>query len=56
MTIKVIREPDLYITSEELTRLRYEYSKAFTHYAGPVPTFEDWVRRQQQRDTREPRT
>ena len=43
MTIHIIDEPDVYMTREEYTRLEHEYRQAFMFYAGPVPTFEQWV-------------
>lgn len=42
--IKVVDEGDVHVTQAELTRLRHDYGKAFTHYCGPVPTFEEYVR------------
>lgn len=51
MTIKVIKEPDVYLTEAELRRLRYEYDRAFSYYSGPVPSFEEFVRTRQQNDT-----
>jgi hypothetical protein len=44
MSIKVIPEPDVYVTQDELERLRQEYAKAMAYYAGPVPSFETWVK------------
>jgi len=47
MTIKIIPDgPTLELTASEFNRLQHEYSKAFMFYAGTVPTFEEWVRRQ----------
>ncbi len=47
MAIRIINEPDVYLTETELSRLRYEYQKAYQYYVGPVPTFEQFVRKQQ---------
>ena len=44
MTIKIIKEPDLYLTEAEMNYYRQEYQRAFTHYAGNLPTFEEFVR------------
>lgn len=48
MTIHIVDEqPDIYLTREQYERLQYEYQQAFTHYSGPVPSFETWVRQRQ---------
>lgn len=47
MAIRIISEPDVYLTEAELSRLRFEYQKSYQYYAGPVPTFEQFVREQQ---------
>lgn len=48
MSIKIIDDqPDIYLTQAEYDRLMYEYRHAFTHYAGPIPSFENWVRGRQ---------
>lgn len=44
MSIKIIPEPDVYVTQEEIERLRQEYAKAMSYYSGPVPSFETWVK------------
>lgn len=45
MAVKIIKEPDVYLTQSEYNRLMAEYHKAFSMYAGTPPTFEEWVRR-----------
>lgn len=47
MAIKIIREPDVHVTEGELSRYQQEYQRAFSYYAGPLPTFEEFVRRKQ---------
>lgn len=48
MTIKIISDsPDITLTESEYARLKQEYSKAFSMYYGPLPTFEEWVRGKQ---------
>jgi|HubBroStandDraft_4_1064222.scaffolds.fasta_scaffold531111_2 hypothetical protein len=47
MSIKIISEPDVKVTREELARYTYEYSQAYRMYAGPIPTLEEYIRRQQ---------
>lgn len=44
MSIKVIEQPDIYLTPGELARLSAEYQKVMMFYAGPPITFEEWVR------------
>lgn len=47
MTITIIDEPDIRVTSGELSRYRYEYDQAMRYHCGPRPTLEDWIRGQQ---------
>lgn len=46
MAIKIIKEPDIHITSGDLARYREEYDRAMMYYAGPRPTLEEWIRGQ----------
>lgn len=43
MSIKVIPDPDVYVTESDLARLQDEYRQAFSFYAGTPPTFNAWV-------------
>jgi hypothetical protein len=43
VTVKVIPDPDVYLTESELARLQDEYRQAFSFYAGTPPTFNAWV-------------
>lgn len=47
MGIKIIKEPDVHVTEGELARYREEYQKAFSHYCGPRPTLEEFIRGKQ---------
>jgi len=44
MSIKIIEEPDIYLTSAERDRLLDEYHRCMMFYAGPPISFENWVR------------
>lgn len=44
MSIRVLPEADVYVSQEELERLQYEYRQAMSYRAGPVPSFETWVK------------
>lgn len=44
MTIKIIEEPDVYLTPNEHAKYSAEYREAFMFYSGTPPTFESWVR------------
>lgn len=44
MAIKIIDEPDIYLTAGEHARLQREWQKACAYTVNP-PTFEDFVRR-----------
>ena len=48
MTIKVLPEPDIHISQEELERLQDEYQKAMAYYAGHRMSFEVWLRKRLQ--------
>ena len=43
MAIKIIEEPDIYLTQAEHGRLSREYQQAISFHANP-PSFETWVR------------
>lgn len=45
MGIKTIKEPDIYLTESQRRRYADEYRKAYTHYVGTPPSFEEFVRR-----------
>lgn len=47
MAIKIVKEPDVHVTEGELARYREEYQKAFSHYAGPKVTLEEFIRMKQ---------
>ena len=47
MAIKLITQPDIYLTASQLEWYRYEYQKAFSFYCGPRPDFEEWVAAQE---------
>lgn len=49
MAIKIIREPDVYVTEGEMQRLRQEYDRQYMFYSGVPPTFEEFVRERKQR-------
>lgn len=50
MTIRIVPDgPDIELTESEYARLRGEYAKAFSHFAGIPPTFEEWVRSRKQK-------
>lgn len=53
MAIKIIGEPDVHVTQGDLERYREEYQKAFSHYAGPRVTLEEFIRRKQRERGRE---
>jgi len=45
MGIKIVEDgPDITLTRSEHTRFMQEYQRAYQLYAGPVPTFEEFVR------------
>jgi hypothetical protein len=51
MSIKIVDEkPDVYLTQAERDRLMHLYSKAYTHYAGPPVSFEEFVRQTLERE------
>lgn len=45
MGIKIIEEPDVYLTPDEIARFRDDYQRDFMFYAGTPPTFETYCRR-----------
>lgn len=45
MAIVIDRKPDIHVSEEEFNRYSQEYQKAFTHYAGVIPTLEEFIRR-----------
>lgn len=47
MSVIVAKEPDVYVTANERAVYAFEYKRAFTHYAGPVPSFEEYIRQRQ---------
>lgn len=52
MPIKIIEKPNIYLTREEYDQLFYEYQRSFTHYAGPIPSFETWLIRKRNKEGR----
>jgi sulfur relay (sulfurtransferase) DsrC/TusE family protein len=44
MAVKIIEEPDIYLTPEEHNQLMGEYQRAYMHYFGTPPTFETFVK------------
>ena len=46
MAIKVTPQPDVYVTEEEFRRFKDLYNKSFTHYVGPPPSLEEFIRQQ----------
>lgn len=50
MGIKIIDEPDIYLTREEHERARREYEKCCSMMVDP-PSFETWVRRRKESAT-----
>jgi hypothetical protein len=51
VAIKIVEEPDVVLTADEAQRYRYDYSRAYSYYAGPVPTFESYCRRRKAEDS-----
>lgn len=49
MSIKIIKQPDVYVTEGELARYMQEYQQAFMFHAGPKPTLEEFVRSRKRR-------
>lgn len=47
MTIKIVDEPEVQVTAYDLTRYTQEYCDAYRFYAGPIPSFEEFIRRRQ---------
>lgn len=46
MAIKIIdKKPDIYITQVDYDRYSYDYENAYRHYAGKIPTLEEYIRR-----------
>lgn len=45
MAIKVIEEPDVHLTADELARFEADYQRDYMFYAGTPPTFESYCRR-----------
>lgn len=43
MSVKIIPDPDVFLTESEYARLLDEYNRAFSFYAGTPPTFASWV-------------
>lgn len=52
MSIKIIDQPDVHVTVNELHRYKHDYEKAYMFYAGPIPSLEEFIRQQKQRDSR----
>lgn len=50
MAVIVAKEPDVYVTANEHSVYAFEYKRAFTHYAGPVPSFEEYIRQRQREE------
>jgi hypothetical protein len=44
MGIKIIEEPDIFLTKGELARYERAYERAYSHYAGTPPTLEEYIR------------
>ena len=47
MAIHILPEPDITISRSDFERYRYDYSKAFQYYVGPIPTLEEYIRSRQ---------
>lgn len=54
MSIKIIHEPDVYLTADEVARYRREYEQAYSMYAGTPPTFESYCRMRKRQDADRP--
>ena len=48
MAIKIIREPDVHVTDGDLARYSKQFRQDYSYYSGPLPTFEEYVRRKEQ--------
>lgn len=44
VTISIIEEDEIRMTRSEYERMQYEYAQAMQYRAGPLPSFESWVR------------
>lgn len=44
MGIRITDEPYVYVSARDLNRYRYDYQQMTRYMAGPIPTFEDYVR------------
>ena len=44
MSIEIIRRAPIHITEADHSRYHYEYQQSMSCRAGPIPTFEDWLR------------
>ena len=45
MSIEIIKEAPIKLTAGEYHALRHQYDMAYMFYSGPIPTFEEYVRR-----------
>ena len=52
VAIKIIKSPDVRVTTEDLSRYQHEYARSFTHYVGPIPTLEDFIRQRKGAESR----
>lgn len=48
MAIKIVKEPDVHLTEDEVSRYKQSYQQDFMFYCGPVPSFEAYCRRKKQ--------
>jgi hypothetical protein len=44
MAIKIVEEPDVYVTSEEFSRYCHQYRNFMRGYCGPRISLEDFIR------------
>lgn len=44
MTIKVLTEPDVYVSAADLERYTTDYKEFCSHLAGSPPTLEDYIK------------
>jgi hypothetical protein len=44
MAIKIIEEPDVHLTGDELARFTADYQRDYMFYSGTPPTFESYCR------------
>jgi hypothetical protein len=51
MVIKIIKEPDTYVSPGELARYRQEYDSFMSYYAGPYISLEEYIQRRKREGT-----